>query len=1376
MSSKELSSNKVDVIPLKPKPPPKPKPQLVHKPISGPVLGTKDGPQTILMPKPKPVKPLLPVRPLSVQKKKDNAKQTVVPDQQNSSEIISNEKIKQLSSNVSDTETSVNCHNNNNDVDSCAEKESYHPLSRTMSGPVSPHSKEAMEAKTRSISMRNEEVKGKAALSSRPTPKPRNISKVGKPKPPPRLKKISLHKSKSLGPVTVDHTHCEAEEIESKEKGNSEQHQVIFEESCASEIAQNVQDNEVKEAEEKVKEASGRLGDDSLGQKVKAMEEEDKPDDEKREEVAVPEAIQVNEETSVKEGRKEFAHHGYENVVLGASKENDAKMDLRKRDREETVGNISNENDRLLERREYENVSFNQKPSSVREAKTEEQADKVEKIESVDIDTRADIALDFKHLRIDAEDYDYDNNNDDDEYAVPLQRSAEVTINDLYSFPSKQKKQTEESQSLFAFENKMSPGTGAKKSLFPSTMQQNEVPEQKSKRIRRPPPRPPFSDTNPSVLQSKPKPAKNKDNDPEVTDTQDDQDNIYTTPNSISAEKHASDYENTTQDKPAVHDKDADHVYKEPSNCQLIDVSPTLRRVSDARRQSDFSCDSNPSDHEYVEPGSFPKLDGFQQASNSDGVDDNEYIEVDQQKRPSFSQNKVQDESMGYANVCDNSNLNQDKHFTDSSDEYVDMSDHTPSGTPIKGDRPISHAYLQPVSTSPEKKHIIPARPAPPRPLNLPRPLPTIPIIPPPTEDQNEFPWNFSFEDSESAEDHYERICSLRRQMGMPGVDEDFSDSGSDSEEDDRSKDAKELTDDGKSKGKLYHIANEIFTTEKTFVNALKLVCEDFGAAVKQMLEKDPTSLPKNAYIQIFSDIELICELDKKFLQDLGDRMKEWDKHQRIGDVIREYSHFLKMYTNYIRSYDKTMAVFQEMCQKMPKFAALVKEYERKPSYRNLKITSFMLRPIQRIPSYRLLLVDYLKHLPHESEDYEDIENGLKIVSTVANQINESMKEGDKFQAMLRLQSKIINNKEMVKPGRYLLKEGVLFKLSRKEAQERMFFLLTDCLLYCESAAGHNQYKLRQELPLADMSLHVPNTIDFIKELTIISTKRSFTLVASTPEERDEWVAAIQNAIDDVSKKIITFTSKLEHTDKPASPTGLNHELGRIAPRWVPDDRATMCSICCRRFTTYNRRHHCRACGEIVCKDCSSFEAPLYYLDLEAARVCEKCYHELYNSMVDESLSQTDGANGSTEGSGTKLKRTPSSINGKFRIVKKIKRDKKDRKTLPSKLTEVKVHEQDKNVSGYLWIIKKKKTKKRWFVLKDHVLYTYKAPSDPAANFTLPVLGYEVKFTGNLENDEFIFQLEHKGLKEPLVYRADNHASAEKWVASLKEATELKTE
>lgn len=40
-------------------------------------------------------------------------------------------------------------------------------------------------------------------------------------------------------------------------------------------------------------------------------------------------------------------------------------------------------------------------------------------------------------------------------------------------------------------------------------------------------------------------------------------------------------------------------------------------------------------------------------------------------------------------------------------------------------------------------------------------------------------------------------------------------------------------------------------------------------------------------------------------------------------------------------------------------------------------------------------------------------------------------------------------------------------------------------------------------------------------------------------------------------------------------------------PRWVPDSDVSKCQSCRREFTLFVRRHHCRACGNIFCADCS---------------------------------------------------------------------------------------------------------------------------------------------------------------------------------------------
>lgn len=44
---------------------------------------------------------------------------------------------------------------------------------------------------------------------------------------------------------------------------------------------------------------------------------------------------------------------------------------------------------------------------------------------------------------------------------------------------------------------------------------------------------------------------------------------------------------------------------------------------------------------------------------------------------------------------------------------------------------------------------------------------------------------------------------------------------------------------------------------------------------------------------------------------------------------------------------------------------------------------------------------------------------------------------------------------------------------------------------------------------------------------------------------------------------------------------------GVMLPRWQPDEEVTTCPICLSTFTMFNRKHHCRKCGKVVCAACS---------------------------------------------------------------------------------------------------------------------------------------------------------------------------------------------
>ncbi|EDV55457.1 zinc finger FYVE domain-containing protein 9 [Drosophila erecta] len=91
--------------------------------------------------------------------------------------------------------------------------------------------------------------------------------------------------------------------------------------------------------------------------------------------------------------------------------------------------------------------------------------------------------------------------------------------------------------------------------------------------------------------------------------------------------------------------------------------------------------------------------------------------------------------------------------------------------------------------------------------------------------------------------------------------------------------------------------------------------------------------------------------------------------------------------------------------------------------------------------------------------------------------------------------------------------------------------------------------------------------------------------------------------------------------------------LGKVPPIWVPDNMAGQCMQCQQKFTMIKRRHHCRACGKVLCSVCCSQRFRLEFATEPESRVCVQCYMIL-------SERQANGSN-SVSAPGSVLPPTP---------------------------------------------------------------------------------------------------------------------------------------
>lgn len=96
----------------------------------------------------------------------------------------------------------------------------------------------------------------------------------------------------------------------------------------------------------------------------------------------------------------------------------------------------------------------------------------------------------------------------------------------------------------------------------------------------------------------------------------------------------------------------------------------------------------------------------------------------------------------------------------------------------------------------------------------------------------------------------------------------------------------------------------------------------------------------------------------------------------------------------------------------------------------------------------------------------------------------------------------------------------------------------------------------------------------------------------------------------------------LENNDENTAPSDLfpgrnsdddmlEDDTGRY-PAWLRDGDTSLCFGCDSKFSKTFRKHHCRRCRSIFCKDCSSHKSHIVTLKTsKPVRVCNRCHSAL---------------------------------------------------------------------------------------------------------------------------------------------------------------------
>ncbi|XP_052377916.1 kalirin-like isoform X6 [Oncorhynchus keta] len=326
-------------------------------------------------------------------------------------------------------------------------------------------------------------------------------------------------------------------------------------------------------------------------------------------------------------------------------------------------------------------------------------------------------------------------------------------------------------------------------------------------------------------------------------------------------------------------------------------------------------------------------------------------------------------------------------------------------------------------------------------------------------------------------------------------------------------------------RGRMF-VLNELVQTEKDYVKDLGIVVEEF---MKKMEEKGVPDDMKGKDKMVFGNIHQIYDWHRDFF--VGELEKCLEDNEHLPELFIKHERRLHMYVVY--------------CQNKPKSEFIVAEYDtffeglQQEISSRLGISDFLIKPIQRITKYQLLLKDFLKYSSKAGLDCQELEKAVGLMSQVPKLCNDMMNLG----RLQGYEGKLTSQGKLLQQETFFVTEQDTGVLSR--SKERRVFLFEQIVIFSEllrkgSSTPGYQFKKSIKVSYLGLEEHVENDpCKFV--LSCRGSAERFTLQAANLDIKQVWVQHVSQVLDAQSNFLSALQSPIEYQKEKGS----SHSLTR---------------------------------------------------------------------------------------------------------------------------------------------------------------------------------------------------------------------------------------
>ncbi|XP_078030717.1 guanine nucleotide exchange factor DBS isoform X5 [Epinephelus lanceolatus] len=311
------------------------------------------------------------------------------------------------------------------------------------------------------------------------------------------------------------------------------------------------------------------------------------------------------------------------------------------------------------------------------------------------------------------------------------------------------------------------------------------------------------------------------------------------------------------------------------------------------------------------------------------------------------------------------------------------------------------------------------------------------------------------------------------------------------------------------------HVMNELLETERAYVEELLCVLQGYASEMDNaaMAHLIPAPLQNKKEVLFGNMLEIYHFHKRTFLRELE---QYTDCPELVGRCFLERMTDLQIYEKYCHNKPRSESLWRQ-CSDCAFFQECQKKLEHK-----LGLDSYLLKPVQRITKYQLLLKEMLKY-SKSCEGAADLQEALTAILGILKAVNDSMHliaitgyEGNMSELGKLLMQGSFSVWTEHKKGHAKVKD-----LARFKPMQRHLFLHEKALLFCkrreENGEGYEKapsYSFKQSLSMSAVGITENAKGDNKKfEIWCNSREEVYIVQAPSAEVKTTWVNEIRKVL-----------------------------------------------------------------------------------------------------------------------------------------------------------------------------------------------------------------------------------------------------------------------